>query len=401
MKGVTVTESATVREKRQRLPTVVPLLAVGTFLMITTEFIVAGLIQEMASDLGVSVAQIGLLITAFAVGMIVGAPGMAILTLRLPRRTTLVGALAVFALGHMIAAVSDSYGVVLASRVLTALVTGAFWAVASVVATRAAGPAASSRALGVMMSGVGLATVAGVPLGSALGQSIGWRGAFWTIAVLALLAAVVIGIVVPADHLDTPPSMRAELGALRDGRIWLLFAATALVSGAVMATFSFISPLLTDRTELPAWAVPLVLAGFGIGALIGTNTGGRFGDRHPLRTFTVAALVAGATLLLLIPLSVFAVVTVVLVVVLGIAGMAIPPVATGMAVAYARHAPTLAAALAVSAFNAGTAVGSAVAGGALESGLGPVGPAVVSVIMVALGLIPLTLLTLARTRRNQ
>ncbi|MBO1269253.1 MFS transporter [Arthrobacter cavernae] len=398
---MTLTDSLTTRTGSPRLPLVVPLLAVGTFLMITTEFIVAGLIQEMASDLGVGVAQIGLLITAFAVGMIVGAPGMAVVTLRLPRRATLVAALAVFALGHVVAALSTSFAVVLAARVLTALVTGAFWAVASVVATKAAGPAASSRALGVMMSGVGLATVAGVPLGSWLGQSIGWRGAFWAIAVLATVAAIVIGRFAPADEKGETASVLSELNALRDGRTWLLFGATALISGAVMATFSFISPLLTDRTGLPGWAVPLVLAGFGVGALIGTNAGGRFGDRRPVRTFVVAALIAGVVLLLLIPLSALAAVTVVLVFLLGISGMAIPPVATGMAVAFARNAPTLAAALAVSAFNAGTAVGSVTAGEALKSDLGAIGPAVVSVVMVVLGLIPLVVLAAKQARRDR
>ncbi|WP_051388874.1 MFS transporter [Arthrobacter sp. 35W] len=395
---MTLTDSPTTRAVSTRLPLVVPLLAVGTFLMITTEFIVEGLIQPMASDLGVGVAQIGLLITAFAVGMIVGAPGMAVLTLRLPRRATLVAALAVFALGHVVAALSSSFDVVLAARVLTALVTGAFWAVASLVATKAAGPAAGSRALGVMMGGVGLATIAGVPLGSWLGQSIGWRGAFWAIAVLATVAAIVIGRLAPADVKGETASIRSELNALRDGRTWLLLGATALISGAVMATFSFISPLLTDRTGIPVWAVPLVLAGFGVGALIGTNAGGRFGDRHPVRTFVVAALIAGVVLLLLIPLSAFAAATVVLVFLLGISGMAI---ATGMAVDFARNAPTLAAALAVSAFNAGTAIGSVAAGEALKSGLGSVGPAAVSVAMVVLGLVPLAVLAAKEARRDR
>src|SRR3954463_16573180 len=188
------------RIPRNTLPLVVPLLAVGAFLMCTTEFMIAGLLPQMADDLGVSAAQIGLLITAFAVGMIVGAPAMAIATLRVPKRATLVLALVFFAAGHVLAAVSDTFAVVLAARVLTAVVTGAFWSVAAVVATTAAGPAASSRALGVMMSGVGLATVVGVPLGSWAGQQVGWRGAFWALAALSALAAVVMGRFAPADE---------------------------------------------------------------------------------------------------------------------------------------------------------------------------------------------------------
>src|SRR3954467_9871354 len=167
--------------------------------MCTTEFMIAGLLPQMAADFGVRPSQIGLLITAFAIGMIVGAPVMALVTLRLPKRLTLVLALAVFAGGHAVAALSGSFALLLAARVLTAVVTGAFWSVASVVATQAAGPVARLRALGVMGSGVALATVLGVPLGSVAGEHLGWRGAFWAIAALAGVAAVVIGRFAPKD----------------------------------------------------------------------------------------------------------------------------------------------------------------------------------------------------------
>jgi DHA1 family inner membrane transport protein len=372
-----------------KLPFVVLLLTIGTFLMSTTEFVIAGLLPEMASDFGVSLSRTGSLITAFAIGMIVGAPAMAAATLRVPRRATLVLALVVFAAGHVVAAVNSSFLVVLAARVLTALATGAFWSVAAVVATTAAGAAASSRALGAMMSGVGLATVVGVPLGSWAGQQLGWRGAFWALAVLAAVAALVIARFVPSDEHRHVLSIRTELAALRSGRLWLLLAATVFVTGAYMATFSYISPLLTERAGLPDAAVPLVLIGFGIGSLAGANIGGRFADRRPVATFLTVAIGVGLVLLLLIPLSANPFTAVSLVVLLGVAGMAVPPVATGMAVRFAHAAPTLAAALAVSAFNTGIAAGSWTAGAALASALGATGPALVGVGMVAVGLVPL------------
>jgi DHA1 family inner membrane transport protein len=251
-----------------------------------------------------------------------------------------------------------------------------------------------------MISGVGLATVVGVPLGSWAGQQIGWRGAFWALAVLAALAALVIGRFVPADERDDVPSIRTELAALRSGRLWLLLAATVFVTGAYMATFSYISPLLTERAGLPEAAVPLVLIGFGVGSLVGTNTGGRFADRRPVATFLTVAVSVGLVLALLIPLSANAVTAVVLVLLLGVAGMAVPPVATGMAVRFAHSAPTLAAALAVSAFNTGIAVGSWVAGAALASPLGGIGPALVGVCMVAIGLVPLLVLAAIRATRT-
>ncbi|WP_431914588.1 MFS transporter [Nonomuraea jabiensis] len=202
---------------RTRLPLVVHVLALGTFLMGTTEFVVAGLLPEIAGDLRVNVARAGLLITVFGVGMIVGAP-------------------------------------------LTALATGAFWAVANVAAAHAAGPAAASRA--VVGAGAMLANVVGVPLGAFAGQLMGWRGPFWALAVLAAAAVALIARAVPDDGAARHAgSFQSELAALRSGRLWLVLAACATTTGGVLAAYSYVSPLLTDRAGLPAGLVPLALVG--------------------------------------------------------------------------------------------------------------------------------------------
>jgi MFS transporter, DHA1 family, inner membrane transport protein len=382
--------------QNSKLPPVVALLALGTFLMCTTEFMIAGLLAQMADDFGVRPSHIGLLITAFAIGMIVGAPLMAIATLRLPKRLALVLALAIFAAGHVIAALSGSFALLVAARVLTAVVTGAFWSVASVVATRAAGPAASSRALGVMGSGVALSTVMGVPLGSLAGEHLGWRGTFWAVAALAALAAVIIGRFAPRDGQGVAPSVRAELRALRSGRLWLVLGATVLVMGGCMGTFSFLSPLITERSGISLKWVPLVFVCFGAGSMIGTNVVGRFADRRPVATFIACAIAAGLVLAVLIPLSAQPVSAVIVITLLGVVTMAIPPVATGLSVRLAGSAPTLAAALTVSAFNGGIAIGSLVGGQTLDSSLGETGPATVGVVMAALGLVPLIALAAKR-----
>src|SRR4051812_22144406 len=211
-----------------RLPVVVYVLALGTFLMIATEFVVAGLLPEIAGDLEVSVARAGLLITVFAVGMIVGSPTMALLTRRVPRRVTLMLALAVFAAGHVVVALGSSFPLLLGARFITAWATGAFWSVASVVATRAAGPAASARALGLVGAGGMLANVVGVPIGAFAGQLSGWRGPFWALALLALAAVPLIARHVPHDRGDEQAlSLRAEVAALRSSRLWLVLAACA------------------------------------------------------------------------------------------------------------------------------------------------------------------------------
>src|SRR3954454_14965139 len=387
--------------RKMKLPFVVPLLALGTFLMCTTEFMIAGLLAQMADDFGVRASQVGLLITAFAVGMIVGAPVMAVATLRLPKRATLVLALAIFAAGHVVAALSGSFELLLAARVLTAVVTGAFWSVASVVATTAAGTANSSRALGVMGSGVAFATVLGVPLGSLAGEHLGWRGTFWALAGLATAAAVVLGRFAPAAEHGAAPSVGSELRALRNARLWIVLSATVLVLGGCMATFSYLAPLLTERAGISLGLVPIVFVCFGVGSLIGTNVVGRFADRNPIATFIVTAAGAALVLLLLIPLSARATSAVIVITLLGALTMAVPPIATSLTVKLAGSAPTLAAAVTVSAFNAGIAAEWSVEGSALNSSLGATGPATVGVAMVALGLVPLIALAAKRARRTE
>ncbi|WP_037680200.1 MFS transporter [Streptomyces griseus] len=383
-----------------KLPFVVWVLAAGTFLMGTTEFVVAGLLPELSSDLGVGVSQAGLLITAFAVGMIIGSPTMAMATLRLPQRRTLILALCVFSLGHVVAALSTSFTVVLVARVITALATGAFWSVGFVVVTTAAGPEKATRASGVMIGGLTLANVVGVPIGSFAGQFVGWRGPFWALAALSALAAVFLGRFIPAREQRATVSLRAELGALRQGRLRLALGAAMLIMGGVLATYSYITPLLTDRAGIPEGAVPLVLIAFGVGALGGTTTGGRLGDRRPMATTITAAAATALVLLLLIPLSTNPVTATVLVFLMGLTGFTVNPVVTALAVRFAGDAPTLASAMSTSAFNVGVATGSWTAGTALDSALGVTGPPLVGTVTAALTLLPLIALAARATPRT-
>jgi predicted MFS family arabinose efflux permease len=382
-----------------RLPLLIYVLAAGVFLMGTTEFIVAGILPEIATDLGVSVADAGLMITVFAVGMIVGTPLMAIATLKLQRRLALSLSLVVFAIGHLVVALASSFPLVLGMRFVTALATGAFWAVAAVVAAKAVGPRRSSRALGIVLGGGMLANVIGVPLGAFAGQSVGWRGPFWALAALALVAVVPILKQVPIESGNAPvPSVKAEIAGLRDLRIWLVLGGAAIVCGSSLAAYSFISPLLTENTGMAPSAVPLVLLAYGVGALIGSNLGGALGTHRP---YGVLFTAAAATFLVLVGLALFShspTATVLLVFLLGLFGMSTNPILIGKAVGYADEAPTLASALSTSAFNVGTAVGSWIGGIALESALGATGPVVVGAAIAALYFLPLSALVV-RDRR--
>lgn len=386
---------------RRGLPLAVYVLALGTFLMLTSEFVVAGILPQIAGDLGVRVAEAGSLITVFAIGMVVGAPLMAMLTLRLSKQLTLILALVVFVLGHVVVALGPGFTVLLAARFVSALATGAFWAVSAVVATRAAGPSSGARAVGVVGAGGALATVLGVPLGAFVAQLVGWRGTFWALAAAAAMATVLVARLVPRDApAQQAPSVRAELAGLRSGRLWLALAACATTCGGVLAAYSYIAPILTGQAGVTSSQVPLVLTGFGIGSVIGTLLAGRFGDAHPGPITIITPAVTTVLLLGIGLVSGSPWLTSALVVLLGLFGLSANSVLIHLAVRFAGKAATLGSALSVSAFNAGTAVGTAIAGTALASPLGTSGPALVGTVIVALTLVPAAALAVAGRRRS-
>lgn len=368
-------------------------LAGGTFLMGTTEFIVAGLLPAIAADLGVAIADAGLMITVFAVGMVVGTPVMAVLMLKLSQRTALCLSLVIFAIGHVIVATTSDFALVLSARVVTAIATGAFWAVAAVVASHEAGPEGSSRAVGIVISGGMFANVIGVPVGALAGQFIGWRGPFWVLAALAGLGLIAVYRTIARNPPETGTvSVRSEFKALRDVRVWLVLACCVIVNGASYSAYSFLVPLLMVSTGLPEVVTPFVLLGYGAGAFIGSYLGGHLGARRPYAVLFASA--TGAFLVLggLCLASQQPVLTVSLTVLLGLFGVSTHPILISMAVRLAAGAPTLASALCTSFLNLGTTIGSWSAGLALESELGVIGPVVVGTAIAALYFIPLGLL---------
>ncbi|MFE9031422.1 MFS transporter [Streptomyces iakyrus] len=382
----------TVPEGKAKLPPVVWLLGAVAFIMGTSEFIVSGLLPQISGALDVSVSSAGALITAFAVGMMIGAPMMSVVTQRLPRRSALVAALLVFAAGHVVGALSSNLGIALVGRFAAALGNGTFWAVGAVVATAAAGPAASTRAMGVMVGGITLANIVGVPLGTAAGQVSGWQAPFWTLAALAVVAAAVIARRIPADTTRADTSLRAEATALRHPRLWLVYLAIALIQAGLMAAYSYVAPLLTDRAHLATALVPLALLGYGVGALAGTTIGGRLGDRQPYATLIPATALTTAFLGAITLWATNSVVAVVLVVLLGTAGFTTNPVVVGEVVRIAGADRPLPMALATSAFQVGIAMGSWLGGVALTSSLGLQGPSLTGFVFALAALLPLGML---------
>ncbi|WP_131742065.1 Cmx/CmrA family chloramphenicol efflux MFS transporter [Actinomadura roseirufa] len=369
-------------------------LGLAIFAQGTSELMLAGLLPEMASDLGVSVPDAGLLISAFAIGMLVGAPVLAVLTLRWPHRRALLAFLGFFALTHVAGALTPGYWVLFATRVAGAFVYAGFWAVAAVVAVGLVPPGARGKAMGIVAGGLTLATIVGLPAGTVIGQHLGWRAAFWTVAALSAAAMAGVAATIRGGRREgPPPRVRDELRALAGVRVWLAYATTSLATGALLVIFSYLGAMLTRTTGLPERWVPAVLALYGIGALIGITVGGRTADAHAGATLYagIGGLVAVSAALALTAGS--PVPVVVLVFLLGACGFATNPVLNTQVFALA-DAPTLAAAGNVSAFNIGITVGPWLGGLALGAGTGY---AATAWIGAGLGLAALGTAALGRT----
>jgi DHA1 family chloramphenicol resistance protein-like MFS transporter len=354
------------------MPVAVYVLGLSIFAQGTSELMLAGLLPELSTDLHVSIPQAGLLISAFAVGMLVGAPVLAVLTLTWSRRTALILFLTVFALTHVAGALTPNYAVLLVTRIVGAFVYAGFWSVAAVTVVTLVRSDSRARAMSIVTGGLTIATIVGLPLGTVLGQHFGWRSAFWSVAGMCVLAMFGVLATVPADRPDpaTAPRLADELRALGNARLWLAFGTTALVTSSILVVFSYLAPLLIDTTGLPPGAVPGVLALYGLGSFIGINLGGRFADALPFRTLFVSitglvVLSAALALTASVPLVAIAVL-----VLLGGCGFAANPALNARVFSLAGDRSTLATATNFSAFNVGITVGPWLGGLAIDAGAG-------------------------------
>ncbi|PWJ27189.1 DHA1 family chloramphenicol resistance protein-like MFS transporter [Branchiibius hedensis] len=368
---------------RERLPLGVYALTLTIFCLGTSEFMIAGLLPQMAADLHTSIPAVGNLISAFAIGMLVGAPVMTLLTLRLPRRVTLLAASTVFGLAHLIPVFSHSYPVILGSRVLAAVAAATFWAVSAVTVVTLVRSDQIARGMAALLGGMTLANIAGVPLGTFLGNQFGWRATFLCIGIAALLATIVTRIAVPETGEHTTDSLatvaKRELRVIRKPRLLLALATIAAFQAAVFCTFSYLAPLLTDVSGLPESVVPAVLLGFGVGSFIGLNLGGRYADRNLLANVLISLVALAVSLLVLRASASHSTLVVAAVVLFGITGFSIASAINARVFVHAAEAPTMASAFNVTAFNVGNAVGPWLGGLVITAGLGLTAPIYASV----------------------
>ncbi|MYT05508.1 MULTISPECIES: MFS transporter [Streptomyces] len=363
-------------------------LAVGGFGIGLTEFLIAGLLPQVASSFAVSEAAAGQLISGYALSVAVGAIVLTAATARLPRKQVLVGLVVLFVLGNLLSAIAPSYPVMLWGRIVAALCHGSFFGIGSLVARSLVAPERKSRAVAVMFAGLTVANVLGVPFGALVGERWGWRAAFWAVTAVGLLALAGIIACVPGRAATTPTTepapptgLRAQLGAFRSGQVWLTLVATALGYGGMFGAFSYIAYTFTEVGGFSSADVAWLLMVYGVGLVVGNMIGGRAADHD--RDRTLLLVLAGLTVTLAVfgLLAESATASVVLVFLMGVFGFAGVP---GMITRVTDHAQgaALAAGANVSASNIGNALGAWAGGLAITAGLGYTAPLYVGAGMV-------------------
>ncbi|WP_395358428.1 Cmx/CmrA family chloramphenicol efflux MFS transporter [Streptomyces sp. YH02] len=367
------------------------LLAMAVFAMGTSEFMLAGLLPDIASDLDVTVGTVGVLTSAFAIGMIFGAPLVAALARNWPRRSSLLGFILVFAAAHALGALTTSFPVLFASRIVAALANAGFLAVALTAAATLVSPEKKGRALAVLLSGTTVATIAGVPGGSVLGTLLGWRATFWAVAVLCLPAAVGILKGIPSGRVGEEatgrPALRAELAQLARPRLIVVMLLGALVNAATFASFTFLAPVVTENAGLGGMWISVVLVLFGTGSFVGVTVAGRLSDQRPGLVLAVGGppLLLGWPALAMLADKPVALLT--LVFVQGALSFALGSTLIARVLYEAAGAPTMAGSYATAALNVGAAIGPVIAAVTLGTAAGNLGPLWASGLLVAVALL--------------
>ncbi len=371
------------------MPLALYALTAGAFGIGVTEFVIMGLLPQVAADIHVSIATAGLLISGYALGVVIGAPVLTILTGTLPRKTVLIALMVIFILGNAICALAPSYDILMVARVVTALAHGTFFGVGSVVATKMVAPDKRASAIAVMFTGLTVANILGVPFGTWLGQQYGWRATFWAVSLIGIAALAVIAILLPKDkQAPVATDWRADLKAISRTPVLLGLMTTVLGYGGVFALFTYIAPLLTDVAHLPqTWVSPILLV-FGGGLIAGNLLGGKLADWN-LRATVLGTMALLGLILVLFPVAFLTpTTTVIFVGLLGLAGFAtVAPLQMWVLGKAQGAGEQLASSFNIAAFNLGNALGAWAGGTAISHGPGLAGVPYVSAIFPAAAIV--------------
>ncbi|SFW73382.1 MFS transporter [Amycolatopsis australiensis] len=368
------------------MPAALLALAISAFGIGTTEFVIMGLLPEIADGFGVSIPSAGLLISGYALGVVVGAPLLTALASRVPRKTVLVALMGLFIAGNVLSAVAPGYGLLMTGRVVAALSHGAFFGVGSVVAAALVAPAKQAGAIALMFTGLTVANVLGVPAGTALGQAFGWRSTFWVVSALGVAGAIGILALVPHQEPAPGAGLRGELAVFRRPQVWLALAMTALGFAGVFASFTYIAPMMTEVAGFSGGAVTWLLVLFGGGLFVGNLLGGKAADRKLMPSLYVILAALAIVLVAFVFTAHAKVPAAITIALFGAAGFATVPPLQARVMAKAEGAPALASAANIAAFNLGNAGGAWLGGQAVDAGLGYTAPSWIGAVLAAAGL---------------
>ncbi|WP_153242494.1 MFS transporter [Frateuria defendens] len=356
---------------RERMPLALYALAAGAFGIGTTEFVIMGLLLQVAADLEVGITAAGLLISGYAFGVFVGAPLLTAATSRLPRKTVLLALMVIFTVGNLVCAIAPNYAVLMIARVITSLAHGTFFGVGSVVATSLVREDRKASAISIMFTGLTVATLLGVPAGAWLGHQFGWRATFWAVTAIGVAATAVIAALVPASHgSGAPIAFRAELKAVASAPVLLGLLVTVLGFAGVFTVFTYVQPILTRVSGFADGAVSMILLVFGVGLILGNLLGGRLADRSLARALPGSLLVLAVVLAAMGPALHDKPAAVLLVGLLGMAAFATVSPLQLWVLKQAGDAQSLASSLNIGAFNLGNALGAWLGGVVIDHGPG-------------------------------
>ncbi|WP_406270581.1 MFS transporter [Nocardia sp. NBC_00881] len=370
------------------MPLALLALTLGAFGIGTTEFVVVGLLPDIADTYTVSIPTAGLLVTGYALGVVVGAPLMTGLGTRVSRKRMLLGMLALLVVGNVLSALAPTFETMLTGRVVASLAHGAFFGIGAVVAGNVVRPDRRAGAIAIMFTGLTVATVVGVPLGTLLGQHFGWRLTFLFVALVGLIGLIGVGVLVPEQVTPREARLRNELAVFRNPQVLLAMAMTVLGFGGVFAAITYLAPMMTEVTGYADSSVTWLLVLFGLGFFAGNLIGGKFADRHlmPMLYLTLGGLAIVLALFTVTAHNKIA--AAITVVVIGALGFATVPPLQKRVLDQAAGAPTLASAVNIGAFNLGNALSAWLGGLVITAGFGYTAPNWVGValVLVALGL---------------
>lgn len=373
-------------------------LALGGFGIGTTEFVAMGLLPEMASGLGVSEPVAGHVISAYALGVVVGAPLIAALTARVPRRTLLIALMVAFTVGNAASVFAPSYTTLMMARFVAGLPHGAYFGVAALVAAHLAEPGKRAKAVAMVMMGLSVANVIGVPVAAWIGQALGWRSAFALVAVIGV--ATVASLFVWIPRLDSMPVTNpiTELGALGRVQVWMTLIVGMVGFGGMFAVYTYISTTLTDVSGLGASFIPLALMLYGLGMVAGNFVGGYLADRALMKGLFLSM----GSLVVILAIFVIAVrnpyTALVFVFLIGLAGSSMVPGLQTRLMDVAEDAQTLAASLNHAALNIANAFGAWIGGVVIAAGYGYTAPAAVGSLLAVAGLVVLAVAVILQRR---